>query len=189
MNTPDLSRVRWLTCIVIAGLLWGGITAIPLQSELNWIVQLLRADRPDAGAFSLWLVKVRDALNDTYAHYPFIAYGTDWLAFGHFMLAIAFLWPLKDPVRYSGLFTFGLIACILVVPFAMVAGQVRGIPWGWRLIDCSFGIVGFVPLWLCRRYTQAAHAGFRGASVPASRFDSTNGYESQSGSRGRSPHQ
>ena len=33
--------------------------------------------------------KVRDALNDTYSRYPFIAYGTDWLAFGHFVIALA----------------------------------------------------------------------------------------------------
>jgi hypothetical protein len=30
-------------------------------------------------------------------------------------------------------------------------GAVRGIPIGWRLIDCSFGILGIIPLWLCHR--------------------------------------
>jgi len=25
----------------------------------------------------------------------------------------------------------------------------------WRLIDCSFGVVGIVPLWLCRRDIDA----------------------------------
>jgi hypothetical protein len=83
-----------------------------------------------------------------------MAYGTDWLAFGHFVIALAFRWPLKDPVRYSGLFTWGMIACVALVPFAAVMGHIRHIPLGWRLIDCSFGIFGFVPLYLCRRYTQ-----------------------------------
>ena len=101
-------RIRLLTCIAIAGLLVGGATAIPLRGELNLAVQVLGADHPGASGFAMWLVKVRDALNDTYARYPFIAYGTDWLAFGHFVIALAFLWPLKDPVRYSGLFAFGL---------------------------------------------------------------------------------
>jgi len=37
------------------------------------------------------------------------------------------------------------------VPWALVFGPLRGIPFFWRLIDCSFGVVGIVPLWLCRR--------------------------------------
>ena len=46
---------------------------------------------------------------------------------------------------------FGLIVCALVVPFALVAGAVRGIPLWWRTIDCSFGVIGGVPLLVCRR--------------------------------------
>jgi hypothetical protein len=34
---------------------------------------------------------------------------------------------------------------------AFIAGTVRGIPIYWRLIDCSFGVVGLVPLSLCYR--------------------------------------
>jgi hypothetical protein len=35
-----------------------------------------------------------------------------------------------------------------------VFGSIRGIqPW-WRVIDSSFGIVGFVPMWLCDRWTR-----------------------------------
>ena len=49
------------------------------------------------------------------------------------------------------MFTFGMIACAGVVPLALIAGPLRGIPFPWRLIDCSFGIFGFVPLWLCRK--------------------------------------
>jgi hypothetical protein len=36
---------------------------------------------------------------------------------------------------------------------------VRGIPGWWRLIDASFGIVGFVPLWLCHRWTGQLEDG------------------------------
>ena len=160
MDTESIlrRRIRCLTCVAIAGLLFGGATAIPLRSELNWTVQVLGADHPGATGFALWLVKVRDALNDTYSRYPFIAYGTDWLAFGHFVIALAFLWPLKDPIRYSGLFTFGMLASLLVVPFAMAMGEVRHIPWGWRFIDCSFGIAGFLPLCLCRKYARQLEA-------------------------------
>jgi len=24
----------------------------------------------------------------------------------------------------------------------------------WRLIDCSFGVLGFIPLWFCRKWTS-----------------------------------
>lgn len=46
---------------------------------------------------------------------------------------------------------FGLIACVLVVPFAILAGAWHGIPFWWRLIDCSFGVVGFAILYPCYR--------------------------------------
>ena len=49
---------------------------------------------------------------------------------------------------------FGMIACALVVPYAFVFGALRGIPLGWRLIDCSFGIVGILPVWYCRKIVQ-----------------------------------
>jgi len=38
-----------------------------------------------------------------------------------------------------------------VIPFALVAGAVRGIPLYWRLIDCGFGVIGCGPLLVCRR--------------------------------------
>jgi hypothetical protein len=82
-----------------------------------------------------------------------MAYGTDWLAFGHIAIAIAFIGALRNPVRNIWLFDFGMIACVLIVPWAFVFGGLRGIPVYWRLIDCSFGIFGFVPLWFCKRWT------------------------------------
>jgi hypothetical protein len=94
---------------------------------------------------------VRDALIDTNSKYPFLAYGTDWLAFAHFVIAIAFIGPLRDPVKNIWVIEFGMIACVLVVCFALIMGPIRGIPPGWSLIDCSFGVIGIIPLWICRR--------------------------------------
>src|SRR5688572_15779940 len=137
-----LRIIRACLVIVILGLVVGGATAIPLETELRLVSRYV--DHP-------WITKVRDALVDTYAKYPFIGYGTDWLAFGHFVIAIAFLGPWRDPVKNKWVVEFGMIACVLIIPYALVMGEVRGIPWGWRLIDCSFGVVGIIPLWLCRR--------------------------------------
>jgi len=47
-----------------------------------------------------------------------------------------------------------MIACMLVVPWALVLGPIRGIPFFWQLIDCSFGVVGIVPLYLASRYAR-----------------------------------
>jgi len=140
--------------LFIAGLFISGATAIPLRTELNTLASML----PDAqygrtSGLTLWILKIKGALNDTYSNYPFMAYGTDWLAIGHFVIAIAFVGALRDPVRNRWLYLFGMLACILVIPYAMICGTVRGIPFYWRLIDCSFGVIGFVPLWFCWRWT------------------------------------
>ncbi len=140
-------RIRWLTWLFILGLFLSGATAIPLQFEVDQITHYL--GNMDATG---WLGKVHTALTDTETRYPFLFYGTDWLAFGHFVIALVFIGVLRDPVRNRWLFDFGLLACGLVIPYAFVFGGLRGIPVWWRLIDCSFGVLGFLPLWFCRRW-------------------------------------
>ena len=73
--------------------------------------------------------------------------------FGHFVVAIAFIGALRDPLRNRWLFDFGLMACALVIPYALAFGGLRGIPIWWRLMDGSFGVFGFIPLWFCRQWT------------------------------------
>lgn len=146
------TRIRLWLWIFLIGLILSGLTAFPLESELRLFANWINADQNAAtSGFAAWIVKVRDALIDTNAKYPFLAYGTDWLAFAHLVLAVAFIGPLRDPVRNIWVIEFGMIACIMVIPLALIAGEVRGIPFYWRLIDCSFGVFGIIPLWLCRR--------------------------------------
>jgi hypothetical protein len=153
-----LRRIKWLTLFFIVGLLFSGATAIPLNQEVDLMVKWFGlGGQTSASATSepgRWLLIVREALQEVSTKYPILFYGTDWLAFGHFVIAIAFIGALRDPVRNSWLFDFGLIACIMVVPYALVFGAIRGIPFWWRLIDCSFGVFGFVPLWLCRKWAR-----------------------------------
>jgi hypothetical protein len=42
-----------------------------------------------------------------------------------------------------------MICCLLIIPVALLAGYVRSIPFWWRLVDCSFGILGLIPLSIC----------------------------------------
>jgi hypothetical protein len=78
-----------------------------------------------------------------------LAYGTDWLAFAHIAIAVFFIGPLVDPVRNVWVLRAGVIACMLVIPLALICGALRQIPFGWRLIDCSFGVIGVIPLTYC----------------------------------------
>jgi hypothetical protein len=150
-----LRQIRVCIAIVIVSLLLSGITAFPLQAEVHWLAPLLSSQslQPFAHSTGLlqWLQRVDTALTTNGAQYPFLAYGTDWLAFAHLVIAIAFIGPYIDPVRNKWVITFGLIACAGVIPLALIAGPIRGVPLGWSLIDCSFGIFGSIPLFICRR--------------------------------------
>jgi hypothetical protein len=132
---------RWILFFIVC-LVISGATAIPVESELEFATRLI----PPGTIVGDWLDKVYWSVIHQNRNYPFLAYGYDWLAFAHFMLAILFIGPLKDPVRNKWVIEFGMIACLLVIPFAQIAGYLRGLPLWWRLVDCSFGLIGLIPL-------------------------------------------
>ena len=144
MNKDIRDIKRWIIVFMIS-LALSGITAIPAETELSLLVSYFPAN----GSTGKWLERVFIGIRDTNNRYPFLAYGYDWLAFAHIVLAVLFIGPLKDPVKNKWVIEFGIIACLMVIPFAMIAGYFRGIPIGWRLIDCSFGVIGIVPLKIC----------------------------------------
>lgn len=106
----------------IVGLVVSRATAIPLETELRFLTQWTGSE----SGTPQWFWKVRYSLVETIAKYPFIAYGIDWLAFAHFVIAIAFVGPLRDPVKNVWVVEFGMIACALVVPFVLVRGVFAG---------------------------------------------------------------
>jgi hypothetical protein len=158
MRTITAVRV-WLVVFVV-GLVLSGLTAFPLEAEVRWASQVLHSTPAPALLPELvhWVDRVRDALTDTGTRYPFLAYGTDWLAFAHLVIAVAFIGPLIDPVRNIWVIRFGMIACAGVIPLALIAGAVRGIPIGWQLIDMSFGVFGVIPLLFAHRLTMRLEA-------------------------------
>jgi hypothetical protein len=151
-----LRRVRFCLTVVVVGLVVSGVTAFPLREELALARDVLAQLNVGAilpGAV-WWVNRVAEGLDVTAAAYPFIAYGTDWLAFAHLLIAVAFLGPLVDPVRNVWVIVWGLIACAGIVPLAAIAGALRGLPLGWQLIDMSFGVVAAVPLVLALVWTR-----------------------------------
>jgi hypothetical protein len=136
-------RVRLCIWIMIAGLAISGITAFPIETELGILV---RSSPVNNGVLQTWLDNVYGAVRYVNITYPYLSYGTDWLAFAHLLLAVLFIGPLKNPLKNTWVIEFGLIAAISIFPLAFIAGEVRGIHVFWRLIDCSFGLVALVVL-------------------------------------------
>jgi hypothetical protein len=154
---PAPQRLRYARLLLgafIAALVLSGITAFPLLWELRLLTAWFGEGTAVGSALpgvAYWLGFVRQGLEATDRDYPFLAYGTDWLAFAHLVIAVAFVGPLRDPVRNIWVIEFGMIACLMVIPLALSCGPLRGIPIWWRMIDCSFGVVGIIPLAIVRR--------------------------------------
>ena len=147
----ETKAIRRLLAFFMFALAISGITAIPLEWELS-ILQRFFDPGTNIGG---WIDHVYAGIKATEQRFPFLFYGYDWLAFAHFVLALVFIGPYNDPVRNKWVIEFGIYACLLIIPFALVAGHFRGIPFGWRFIDCMFGVIGIVPLLICYRKTLA----------------------------------
>lgn len=142
--------IRGLVIGFMIGLIISGATAFPLPQETSWLISVLNIHEGAPGLAG-WLLDVNWALQQTSREHPVLFYGTDWLAFAHIVIALLFIGPLRDPVRNVWVIEWGMIACVAVIPLAVICGPIRGIPFAWTLIDCSFGVVGIVPLIICRR--------------------------------------
>lgn len=148
-----LFQFRAVLLLFILGLVLSGVTAFPLLWELDLLSQFLgvgTAAGPEGHTgLAYWILTIKHGLADTYGKYPWVGYGTDWLAFGHLVIAAFFISPLIHPLTARPTLYTGLFACLGVIPLAMICGPIRGIPLYWQLIDCSFGVFGLVPLLYC----------------------------------------
>jgi hypothetical protein len=156
MNT--LTRIRAWLVVFTAGLVLSGVTAFPLVTETRLLADLAHA-LPTPEAVVAWIDRVHAGLAATGLDYPFIAYGTDWLAFAHLVIAAAFWGPWRDPVRNVWVIEWGMICCLAVIPLTLIAAPIRGLPWGWQLLDISFGILGVIPLLVVRRLIRTLADG------------------------------
>lgn len=81
----------------------------------------------------------------------FLLYGYDWLAFAHYVIALSFYGVWIDPVKNKWVIEWAMLASLLIFPLAFIMGAIRGIPFWWQLIDCSFGVVSLIPLIMIHR--------------------------------------
>ncbi|MFE2990541.1 hypothetical protein [Streptomyces sp. NPDC059262] len=160
----------WLVLFGVC-LVLSGTTAFPLVHELRWTEDLLNwlSVGDHLPALTEWIGRVRVGLDEADTDYPFLLYGTDWLAFAHLVIAVAFYGPYRDPVRNIWVIEFGMIACAGIIPLALICGPIRGIPYWWSVIDMSFGVFGVIPLYVVRRKIkrlEALASTLGGAPVP-----------------------
>lgn len=158
-----LLRYRLVLGFFVVGLILSGLTAFPLLTELrllaSWLGITNAADYKNLTGLSHWIAYVLFALEENHTRFPFLAYGTDWLAFGHLSIAVFFIRPLFKPLESDWVLKCGLVCCVGVIPLALIAGQIRGIPFYWRLIDSSFGIIGALPLLYCLKLSRQMREG------------------------------
>ena len=167
-------RFRVVLSVFILGLVLSGVTAFPLRWELktlaSWMGVHSEADLGTLTGLRYWIGHVHFGLERSYDAYPFLAYGTDWLAFAHLAIAVFFIGPLREPTRHDWILISGIIACAGVLPLALICGPLRGIPFYWQLIDCSFGVLGVIPLLYCLRVScrlQAMECESKAAKIPS----------------------
>ena len=123
MNTQINRYKQQIRIILLAFMLilmLSGITAMPAYQELKFLLATL----PYHSVITPWLQEVFNALASAKQQYPFLLYGYDWLAFAHIVIAVAFIGPIKDPVRNIWVIEFGLIACLLVIPLENIVYEV-----------------------------------------------------------------
>ncbi len=145
-------KIKRLILLFILGLCLSGITAFPLLPEISFLSKLIPQIALEF--VRIWIGKVYTGIAAINNSYPFIAYGTDWLAFAHLVIAVVFIGPLRDPIRNMWVIQFGRIACCMIFPLAFICGTIREIPFWWQLIDCSFGVFGLILLTCIYRNIQ-----------------------------------
>ncbi|GGT18730.1 hypothetical protein GCM10010222_70790 [Streptomyces tanashiensis] len=157
-----LQRIRvWLIAFVVC-LVLSGATAFPLVTELRLLDAALDGWAAPVAellpGLAEWIGRVEEGVRSADEQAPYLLYGTDWLAFAHLVIAVAFYGPYRDPVRNIWVIEFGMIACVGIIPLALICGPLRGIPFWWSVIDMSFGVIGILPLFHVRRLIKRLEA-------------------------------
>jgi hypothetical protein len=146
-----ITKIRILIVFLMIALILSGVTAFPVETELRW---LLNHPSLVPSFAQIWLQDVYNALLETNTKYPMLAYGFDWLAFAHIVIAMAFIGPYRDPIKNKWIIDWAMLACVAIFPLAFIAAPIRHIPMFHVLIDCSFGVIGLIPLWICRKWIK-----------------------------------
>ena len=140
MKERKIKLIRGLLLFFMVALFLSGLTAIPIDAELAWLLKTFRETAffmPGFPGCCPHTIGVKEA-------HPFLLYGYDWLAFAHFILAILFIGPYRDPVRN--------IWVIRVRPHCLCAGLPTCFYRGgiaWYSVRVAADRLFFRLLWFC----------------------------------------
>lgn len=159
MIMTTLKKIRILIVFYIVALVVAGVTAFPVECELNLLCSIFSIDQETINQMKdnaiqplfSWLYNVKIGITETNDKYPYLAYGFDWLAYAHLMIAALFVGPYRDPIKNKWVIYWGMFCCVSIFPLAFICGPIRSIPFFWTLVDCSFGLFGILPLLWCAR--------------------------------------
>jgi hypothetical protein len=149
-----LQKIRGIILFYMVALVVAGATAFPVETELNILCSLLGINEETVNNFPSvfgFVYSIKGSITEMNQSAPQLAYGYDWLAFAHLVIALMFIGPLRDPIRNKWVIQWGMIACVAILPLAFICGPIREIPILWTLIDCSFGVFGIIPLIFCMK--------------------------------------
>lgn len=136
MKTIKTNLLVFITLLILSG-----VTAFPIHAEIDF---LFKHKQLFPGFLEQWI----ESLNAQISSTPQVMfYGTDWLAFAHLVISLFFIPVYFNPVQYRVNVVLGMIACVSVFPIAFICGPIREIPFFHQLIDCSFGVFGFLYLY------------------------------------------
>ena len=107
--------IRSITVFYMLALFFWGVTAFPLESEIRVACSIIgiSLDVPPENyeGFLNWIATVAEGLINTNRDYPFLAYGTDWLAFSHLVIAVAFIGLYLDCLFCGNSLSWSSSAC------------------------------------------------------------------------------
>lgn len=140
-----MKTIRFHLVLFVIILALSGITAFPIQTEINFMYTHLQSF---PSFFHEWITQLYNNIHST----PDVMfYGTDWLAFAHIIISLFFVPVFIDPIKYKVNLYVGMTACFMIFPLAFICGPIRSIPFFHQLIDCSFGAIGILYLYFILR--------------------------------------
>jgi len=144
-------RIRVLLILFVLGLAFGCQIVLFVTPELALLNSMLGLGTRMGQYFpnlSAWINHLYEGITETYSKYPFVAYCMDWLAFAQLAFIIFFIGALIDPVRNIWIIKSGMVICVMHILLSFGCGSFRGVPLFWQLLDSSFGILGFIVIYL-----------------------------------------
>jgi hypothetical protein len=147
MNKKD-QKIKKLVIIYTLILIISGATASFPKEGIDFIYNQI----PIPFEFmKKWIALVYSEIINTPNH---LIYGYDWLAFGHYAIAISFWGVYRNAKQNLWIVEWAMINSFLIIPFALTFGHFRGIPFWWQMVDCSFGVGSLILLFYLRNLIQ-----------------------------------